>query len=174
MRVAPALLAAASALEVGLSVSATRSNVERDPLQPTFRSILRGARASWSLPGNASVSGTLDWLRFGGCEGAQFYTRLASVSARKDLGRGGRRGAGGGRAGVRLGLARPLVGPRERGAGPRLGGRHAPGAAAVLKFAIRPDRCDRGLEAVGTRGTVLPDSAADGGDRAFPAGVRSL
>ena len=75
------------ALEVGLSASATRSNVERDPLRPTFRSLLRGARASWSLPGNASVSGTLDWLRFGGSEGPQSYTRLASLSARKDLGR---------------------------------------------------------------------------------------
>ena len=51
----------------------------------------RRARASWSLPDNASVSGTLDWLRFGGSEGAQFYTRLASVSARKDLGRHGLR-----------------------------------------------------------------------------------
>ena len=79
------------AVEVGLSASATRSNVERDPLRPTFRSLLRGARASWDLPGNASVSGTLDWLRFGGSEGAQFYTRLASLSARKDLGRHGLR-----------------------------------------------------------------------------------
>ena len=79
------------ALELGLSASTTRSNVERDPLRPTFRSLLRGARASWSLPGNASISGTLDWLRFGGSEGEQFYTRLASVSARKDLGRHGLR-----------------------------------------------------------------------------------
>ena len=66
------------------------------------------------------------------------------------------------------------VGPRERGTGPRRSRRHAPGAAAVLEFGIRPDRRDRGLEAVGTRGTVHPCAAADGGDRAFPAGVRPV
>ncbi|MCE2456184.1 MAG: hypothetical protein J4G12_10315, partial [Gemmatimonadetes bacterium] len=80
-----------AALEVGLSASATRGNLERDPLRPTFRSHLRGARASWSLPGNASLSGTLDWLRFAGSEGADLDTRLASVSARKELGRHGLR-----------------------------------------------------------------------------------
>ncbi len=52
---------------------------------------MQGTRASWSLPGNASLSGTLDWLRFAGSEGADFYTRLASVSTRKELGRHGLR-----------------------------------------------------------------------------------
>ena len=60
-----------------------------NPLQPTFRSLLRGARAPWGLSGNAGVSASPDWLRFGGSDGARSHTQLASVSVHQDLGRHG-------------------------------------------------------------------------------------
>ena len=153
-------------------------------------------------------------------EGAQFYTRLASLSARKDLGRHGLRSewrelrvtpqpvparsleiedAWRPLPGVSLGgllrwrtsagaggEARALdvrsFGSSRAGAGrptpARSGAATSPttslGAAAVLELAIRPDRRDREVEAVGPGRAVHPGAAADGGHGAFPAGVDSL